>query len=1827
MLNRMFGLNHVRFGLTRSGTGSVLSVLSVMFASFLAIFLWLAAAPPALADWSGEPEVVMVSRDEEPDFDPINPIFRYCYNENENEVNECITIRWGGYTFWIWNSFGDVILAGYDGNDELVAHIALKGDWNVYRAVADTSHSMIYLYGTLAQQDLGYYPERYEDEKDYARIRIPWGDLQELVSKYSTYAYVGVSEYDVTEKDTVNLTADVTSIGPGGPTGKVVFYNRWNALHEEPIQLNEYGEAELEGVSLPVGRHLIHVEYLGDDDRHGSISYGAEVIVRKSDIAPGDPRVEYRSEYDAPEDDPDISYDYYPVFVCMKGLWADDYWADCPMIVWGDYEFWFYDTYAYELYVAAYDADGELLGFRSYQGDGYLYDIILDYENRMVNVYGDAAGTNLMQGKDGEQAVHIRFPWDDLEELTVKKGTLINLWPLYHLVEDTEPLELGATVKGPDGEPVTGRVVFKNRGEVIGEADLNASGHASLEIDPLPAGHHFISAEYTGNDLYLPSLSRRSDQFVVKGKVPGKPRVNYFSRSEAPDNWPSGTTLACYNGPEYTADTTDCPVIEWDDYTFWIFQGDGDDLLLAAYDQDGIRIGTRTYSGERNIYDIVVDDAGQTAAIYGAVYGQRLEAGEDEDDAVMVRIPWSNLTAFFSGETTGTVLTTSPPDSVTEGEKLTLTAQVIVYDGGTPTGTVVFKNHGEELDEPIPLDENGFATLEIDGISAGRHGFTAEYTGGGGYNSSQSGKIVLVVDRDVSDGGPRVLYLPHDEDKHKWEKDSVLYFPYCFDGPDDYSVYADCPVIEWGDYHFRIMEDAQSESLLALAAYRKDGDEDGDGEHVGTLFDGGTRYIYEATVDAAAKTITFRGQNKGFVTFTWKELADLVSSPKATLTLSDGSVTEGQSVTLTAKVEGLLPGSIGTVELVETDGKLDPEEKVLQADGTAVFTLTDLEEGEYTFRADYSGDDYNNPAISDTVTLTVLAGQVTVEFISDGALFDSLVLQKGSKIDNPPSAPTKEGYTFAGWYKDNGTFEEAWDFANDVVTGNITLYAKWVVEKPGAPTITSITAGDASVTVSWTSVHLADGYRVYVREDGEPFGAPGTEVTELSVEITGLTNGTKYYVAVAAFNDGGEGPLSDEESATPQVPAPGAPELHAPVAGNQQVFLSWTPVASATGYDIYRSETPESYGSVAATVTGSVYQHVVTGLTNGTKYYFAVKANNPGGDSPYSNVVSAAPYTVPGAPVDAAAEAGNQTATVTFGAPADDGGSPIIRYDVEDHEGNLVAQGTSSPIQVTGLTNGQTYTFKVYAVNQAGRSAASNVTNEVIPAAPAPGDGDDDDIGDGPGDGGDGDNGDGDNGGGPGDDEGGGDNGGGNDDGGPGNDEGGEEPPADPAPADPTADDPTADDPSPADEQPEDQPVVLVEVQVGGQAIQIGAAETTDARGRRVTVITLDVPAINQLLEELQENGEQDTVISVSALAPADAVLGVLHGELVKQLEQKDAVVEITTDQAAYSLPALLVGIDGVAAQLGAEGDLLNVEVHIEISSVFEEEAQWIEDVAGSGGVTLVAPPVQFSVRAVYGDHEVELASFSTFVERKVAIPDGVDPGQITTAVVVEPGGTMRHVPTKVVNIDGRHWAVINSLTNSTYVLIWNEARFVDIAGHWAEEAILDMAARKILNGTGDRRYVADQAVTRAEFASIIVRALGLKEIGGDAFFSDVKESDWFAGAVRTAHAYNLIHGFADGTFRPHDPITREQAMVIIAHAMKLTALRDAMDMDAAERRLGAYEDAGQVSSWAKSGVALNLQAGIVSGRSGTLLAPKDHITRAEAAVMIRRLLQQAGLI
>lgn len=401
---------------------------------------------------------------------------------------------------------------------------------------------------------------------------------------------------------------------------------------------------------------------------------------------------------------------------------------------------------------------------------------------------------------------------------------------------------------------------------------------------------------------------------------------------------------------------------------------------------------------------------------------------------------------------------------------------------------------------------------------------------------------------------------------------------------------------------------------------------------------------------------------------------------------------------------------------------------------------------------------------------------------------------------------------------------------------------------------------------------------------------------------------------------------------------------------------------------------------------------------------------------------------------------------------------------------------------------------------------------------------------------------------------------------------------------------------------------------VDGVSYDIGTASSENGR----TTVTPSQTALDRRIGNSAQGGKVEIPVALGSGAASGAAGLVLKN--VADMADKGMTLSVQVGNVSYNLPAASVNTSAVMDTLGAR-DSSDVKFTVTVTQLSDS------DVTVQNG-ELVLPPVEFTVTASYNGQSTEVSQFSNYVDRVIAIPDGVDHTKITTAVVIDANGNERHIPTEVfVGLDGKYYARVNSLTNSVYVLVWHPMEFSDVTGHWAKDSVNDMGSRMVLNGIGNNNFDPDRNMTRAEFAATMVRALGLAPVTGTGRFSDVASSDWYCGYVATAAKYGVITGYPDGTFGPNDSITREQAMTIMARAMKITKLGTSLAADKVRTLLAGYSDGASASAYADESIAACVSAGIVSGRSGNTIAPQENITRAEVAVMVERLLQKSNLI
>ena len=226
---------------------------------------------------------------------------------------------------------------------------------------------------------------------------------------------------------------------------------------------------------------------------------------------------------------------------------------------------------------------------------------------------------------------------------------------------------------------------------------------------------------------------------------------------------------------------------------------------------------------------------------------------------------------------------------------------------------------------------------------------------------------------------------------------------------------------------------------------------------------------------------------------------------------------------------------------------------------------------------------------------------------------------------------------------------------------------------PGAPTNVVAASDSASADVSWTAPasdggSLITGYTAtaYTSSAGTTTAGTACTTASLACSVTGLTNGTTYYVGVVATNAAGSSVTSSPLQAVTPIARPGAPTVTAVNSGNSYLSVAFT-AGSAGGDPITSYQYSLDEGNIWTTASGTVSPLIIDGLTDGTTYTVLLRAVSAAGPGAASSPQTGTPYTYPDA-VSASsitANGENASAVVSWAAPAWDGGAPISNQTVE----------------------------------------------------------------------------------------------------------------------------------------------------------------------------------------------------------------------------------------------------------------------------------------------------------------------------------------------------------------------------------------------------------------------------------------------------------------------------------------------------------------------------------------------------------------------------------
>ncbi len=396
-------------------------------------------------------------------------------------------------------------------------------------------------------------------------------------------------------------------------------------------------------------------------------------------------------------------------------------------------------------------------------------------------------------------------------------------------------------------------------------------------------------------------------------------------------------------------------------------------------------------------------------------------------------------------------------------------------------------------------------------------------------------------------------------------------------------------------------------------------------------------------------------------------------------------------------------------------------------------------------------------------------------------------------------------------------------------------------------------------------------------------------------------------------------------------------------------------------------------------------------------------------------------------------------------------------------------------------------------------------------------------------------------------------------------------------------------------------------------------------------------PALTSILEQ----GQKQTIVkSVSASESSQTVATVTYTEL-------QAAIGSGTTAQAYVFSVLPEA--GKASQLSLTSDQVKLLASAPTGSslylttgaeAVELPLSVLASIPAGNGIELIVAsgashagkftagkvigiPVTFELNAVSGTVATPVAIPSTlFISRSFTLDKGVSANN--SGVLFLENTTVAPAPAVfAVNADGTTTVTVKRPGFSTYAVVKRDVAFTDISSSFAQNHIQSLAEKLLINGTSATKFSPKTSVTRAEFAAMLTRGLGLSTTTA-APFTDLKAGAWYSDAVNAAYAAGLINGYNDSTFRPDGIISRQELSVMLAKASAL------LDIKATGGKISTYGDAASFGAFAKDSIAFVTAAGLMEGSSAngsTVFQPAAPTTREAAATVIYKLLQGGKLI
>ncbi|GIO86556.1 hypothetical protein J25TS5_34880 [Paenibacillus faecis] len=419
-----------------------------------------------------------------------------------------------------------------------------------------------------------------------------------------------------------------------------------------------------------------------------------------------------------------------------------------------------------------------------------------------------------------------------------------------------------------------------------------------------------------------------------------------------------------------------------------------------------------------------------------------------------------------------------------------------------------------------------------------------------------------------------------------------------------------------------------------------------------------------------------------------------------------------------------------------------------------------------------------------------------------------------------------------------------------------------------------------------------------------------------------------------------------------------------------------------------------------------------------------------------------------------------------------------------------------------------------------------------------------------------------------------------------------------------------------------------VDFGVGGYLLNISAAQAADSRskfGQGIKKYTIDTVKLQNAYKYLTASNAatKRIVFEVPSTEKAAEVIVPVTALMDMYSSGKTGNFAVKYNSVMYDLPIEKIPFMEISRSLNVSA-LTSAFVTIQLEPVTKVQMPTLNY---SNGVTTtpLIDPIQIGV-TVFSDtaaqNAVELNTTGTIYMKA---PNTTASNQTFLAQYELLSRTASFVPSSVKGA-GNAFIFSGKINGSKAVgPAAGYSYFTDTLKHWASKDITELASKLIIDTRSGTKFEPDKNITRAEFAVFIAKGLGLTPDASNARrFSDVASGSAVAGYIGAAAKAGIINGTPDGTFKPGSPITREQMALMMVRAMEYAGQDTSLGTSAAQV-LGRFKDNSKIQS--KETVAKAVKAGIIQGVNAYTFQPKGNATRAQAAVMVKRVLNNLNYL